>query len=38
MEDIRAAIMEDRFLDFYNEFNSKYEWGHGGEKQTPNLK
>lgn len=38
MEDIRQAIMEDRFLDFYEEFNSKYTWGHGGEKQTPNLK
>ena len=38
MEDIRQAIMEDRFLDFYNEFTSKYEWGHGGEKQVPNLK
>ena len=38
MEDIRTAIMEDRFLDFYNEFTSKYEWGHGGEKQAPNLK
>ena len=38
MEDIRQAIMEDRFLDFYNEFTSKYEWGHGGQKQNPNLK
>ncbi len=38
MEDVRQAIMEDRFLDFYNEFTQKYEWGHGGEKQTPNLK
>jgi len=37
MEDIRTAIMEDRFLDFYNEFVSRYEWGHGGVKQAPNL-
>ena len=38
MEDVRQAIMEDRFLDFYNEFTQKYEWGHGGQKQEPNLK
>ena len=32
MEDMRAAIMEDRFGDFYKEFLSNYTWGHGGKK------
>lgn len=27
MEDIRSAIMEDRFVDFYQEFVEKYHWG-----------
>ncbi len=27
MEDIRDAIMNDRFGDFYTEFTSRYEWG-----------
>ncbi len=37
MEDIRKAIWEDRFLDFYKEFTEKYTWGHGGKKQEANL-
>lgn len=27
MEDIRTAIMEDRFGDFYKEFTARYKWG-----------
>lgn len=33
MEDIRQAIMEDRFGDFYREFTARYKWGKGGEKK-----
>ncbi len=32
MEDMREAIMQDRFGDFHKEFTSKYVWGHGGDK------
>ena len=33
MEEVRQAIMEDRFGDYYKDFLSKYTWGHGGKKQ-----
>lgn len=33
MEDIRQAIMEDRFGDFYREFTARYKWGKGGDKK-----
>ncbi|MDD7351524.1 MAG: tRNA guanosine(34) transglycosylase Tgt [Clostridia bacterium] len=33
MEDIRQAIMEDRFGDFYREFTARYKWGKGGAKK-----
>lgn len=33
MEDIRQAIMEDRFGDFYREFTAIYKWGKGGDKK-----
>jgi queuine tRNA-ribosyltransferase len=36
MEDIRQAIWEDRFQDFYDDFTKKYTWGHGGSKQEYN--
>ncbi len=32
MEDMRKAIMDDRFGDFYKEYTSNYIWGHGGVK------
>lgn len=32
MEDMRQAISEDRFGDFYNDFKSKFTWGHSGKK------
>lgn len=34
MEDMRQAILEDRFLDFYEDFTKTYSWGHGGKKQN----
>ncbi|MDE6758627.1 MAG: hypothetical protein K2J89_05055, partial [Clostridia bacterium] len=37
MEDIRNAIMEDRFLDFYKEYTSNYTWGHGGVKSEKSF-
>lgn len=33
MEDIRQAIMEDRFGDFYREFTARYKWGKGGARK-----
>lgn len=33
MEDIRQAIMEDRFSDFYREFTARYKWGKGGARK-----
>ncbi len=33
MEDIRQAIMEDRFGDFYREFTARYKWGKGGVRK-----
>ncbi|MGN0771767.1 MAG: tRNA guanosine(34) transglycosylase Tgt [Christensenellales bacterium] len=32
MEDIRQAIMNDSFGDFYKEFTQRYTWGKGGAK------